>query len=114
MPSAADPPDYRQTLNDSVVETANALITRSVGVVEASHRFMELAAELDVLDDEDFSYFVALDSQSDGFPVGAAREHWSAKALEREDGARKEYEDSVYEEAAAHCRSLISKYTAAP
>jgi Protein of unknown function (DUF2489) len=114
MSPEADPPDYRQSLNDSVVETANALIARAIGVVEASHRFMELAAELDVLDDEDFSYFIGLDSQSDGFPVGPARAQWSAKALEREDDARKKYEESAYADAAAHCRSLIAKYGAAP
>jgi hypothetical protein len=114
MSPEVNPPDYRQTLNDSVVETAKALIARSIGVVEASHRFMELAAELDTLDDEDFSYFIGLDSQSDGFPVGAAREQWNAKALEREDGERNKYEESVYEDAVARCRSLIAKYTAAP
>jgi hypothetical protein len=113
MPQEADSRDYRQTLNDSVVETADALINRSMGVVEATHRFMELAAELDALDDEDFSYFLELDSHSDGFPVGAARELWNATALEREDVARHKYEESVYTDAVAHCRSLIVKYTSA-
>jgi hypothetical protein len=113
MPQEADSRDYRQTLNDSVVDTANALIARSIGVVEATHRFMELAAELDALDDEDFSYFLGLDSESDGFPVGAARELWNTKALQREDVARQKYEESVYADAVAHCRSLIAKYTSA-
>jgi hypothetical protein len=113
MPPEADARDYRQTLNDSVVETAHALIARSIGVIEATHRFMELAAELDALDDEDFSYFLGLDSQSDGFPIGAARELWSAKALQREDVARLKYEESVFGDAVAHCRRLIAKYAPA-
>src|SRR5213593_3625297 len=75
-------PDYRQTLHDSVVETANALVAGCIGVVEATRHFI---MELDGLDDEDFLYFMNLDSQSDGFPVGVAREQWSATALERED-----------------------------
>jgi len=103
-------PDYRQTLHDSVVETAHGVIGHAIGVVEAAHRFMELAAELDALDDEDFQYFIGLDSQSDGFPVGAARKQWSPKALEREDLARRQYEDAVYGEAVEHCRSLIARY----
>jgi hypothetical protein len=103
-------PDYRQSLHNAVVETARALVAGSLGVVEATRRFMELAAELDALDDEDFLYFIDLDSQSDGFPLGTAREQWSATALEREDLARRKYEESVHEAAVAHCRSLIARY----
>jgi hypothetical protein len=104
-------PDYRQSLHDAVVETAHALVAGSVGVVEAARRFMELAAELDALDDEDFVYFMELDSRSDGFPLGIAREQWSATALEREDLARRKYEDSAHGDAVDHCRSLIARYT---
>jgi hypothetical protein len=104
-------PDYRQTLHDAVVETAQALIDGSVGVVEAARRFMELGAELDALDDEDLAYFMELDSRSDGFPLGIAREQWSATALEREDLARRKYEDSVHGDAVGHCGSLIARYT---
>ena len=104
-------PDYRQSLHASVVQTAHALIASSIGVVEASRQFMELAAELDALDDEDFLYFVELDSRSDGFPLGVAREQWSATALEREDLARRKYEECVHGEAVTHCRSLIARYT---
>lgn len=104
-------PDYRQTLHASVVQTARALIASSIGVVEASRRFMELAAELDALDDEDFAYFIEIDSQSDGFPVGVARQQWDAAALAREDQARHRFEESVYAAAVTHCRSLIAHYT---
>jgi hypothetical protein len=104
-------PDYRQTLHDAVVETAQALVAGSVGVVEATRRFMELAAELDALDDEDFLYFIELDSRSDGFPIGVAREQWSTAALDREDLARRRYEDAVRGDAVTHGRSLIARYT---
>ena len=103
--------DYRQTLHASVVATAEAVMAGKLGVVEAAHRFMELAAELDALDDENFAYFIALDSQSDGFPVGAAREHWNRAALEREDLARRKYEESVQGEAVSHCQGLIDRYS---
>jgi len=104
-------PDYRQTLHNAVVETAQAMVAGSLGVLEATRRFMELAAELDALDDEDFLYFIELDSRSDGFPLGIAREQWSATALEREDLDRRRYEDSVHGAAVEHCRSLIARYS---
>ena len=114
MSNEPSQPDYRQSLHDCVVQTGNALIAKSIGVVEAARRFMELAAELDALDDEDFSFFIELDSQSDGFPVGVAREQWNATALEREDHARRRYEESAYADAVTHCRSLIARYTQLP
>ena len=66
-------------------------------VVEASRQFaMELAAELDALDDEDFAYFIALDSQSMmDFPSASRASNGIAAALEREDLARRKYEESV-------------------
>jgi len=102
--------DYRQTLHDSIVQTAEGLIARSVGVVEASRRFMELAAELDAWEDEDLLYFQEIDSQSDAFPLGVARQQWDAAALVREDHARARFEQSVYAGAAERCRSLITRY----
>jgi hypothetical protein len=103
-------PDYRQTLHEAVVETAQAVVGGSLGVVEATRRFMELAAELDALDDEDFLYFIELDSRSDEFPLGIARKQWSSTALERQDLDRRKYEDCVHADAVAHCRSLIARY----
>jgi hypothetical protein len=114
MPNERAQPDYRQTLHDAVVETAQGVVAGSVGVVEAARRFMELTAELDALDDEDLQYFMELDSRSDGFPLGAARERWSATALEREDLDRRKFETSVRGDAVAHCRSLIARYTGTP
>jgi len=103
--------DYRQTLHDSIVQTAEGLIARSVGVVEASRRFMELSAELDAWEDEDLLYFQEIDSQSDAFPLGGvARQQWDPAALVREDHARAQFEQSVYAVAAERCRSLITRY----
>ena len=107
-------PDYRQSLHDSIVATAEGLIARSLGVVEASRRFMELAAELDAWEDENLLYFQEVDSRSDTFPLGIARQQWDPAALVREDHARAQFEQSVYAVAVGHCRSLIAHYTSSP
>ena len=49
-----------------------------------------------------------------GFPLGTAREQWSATALEREDLERRKLEAAVRDDAVAHCRSLIARYTRTP
>jgi len=104
-------PDYRQTLHDSIVATAKGVLDRSIGVVEAARRFMELAAELDAWEDEDLLYFQEMDSRSDGFPLGIARQQWDPAALVREDHARAKFEQSVYDVAVGHCRNLIASYS---
>jgi len=104
--------DYRLTVHDAVVETAEALIAGTLGPVDASRRLVGLAAELGALDDEDLLFFLELDSQTDHFPLGTAREGWSAAALEREDRVRERYETAVRDKALIHCRSLIGKYAA--
>src|SRR3954447_25953599 len=103
-------PDYRQTLHDTIVQTAQDLIARGLGVVEASRRFMELAAELDAWEDDDLLYFQGIDSKSDAFPLGVPRQQWDPAALVREDHARAQFEASVYSHAVERCRSLISRY----
>ena len=110
MSSQTPHPDYRHSLHNSIVATAEGVIGRSVGVVEAARRFMEAAAELDAWDDEDLLYFQEIDSQSDAFPLGVAREQWDPAALAREDHARAQFEQSVYAHAVEHCRALIARY----
>jgi len=110
MSSQIPHPDYRQSLHNSIVATAEGVIGRSVGVVEAARRFMEAAAELDAWEDEDLLYFQEIDSQSDAFPLGVAREQWDPAALVREDHARAQFEQSVYAHAVEHCRALIARY----
>jgi hypothetical protein len=100
--------DYRQTLHDSIVQTAEGLIARSVGVVEASRRFMELAAELDAWEDEDLLYFQEIDSRSDAFPLGVARQQWDAAAGVRVVQPPAHLVQSYYSGAAQHSRRLIN------
>jgi hypothetical protein len=102
---------YQEGLHGSIAETAQAVVAGTLGVVAASRRFVGFAAELGMLNDDDFLFFLNLDSDSDHFPLGVARDHWSTAALEREDLALHKYEAAVHSEAVAHCRRLVSKYT---
>jgi hypothetical protein len=104
-------PNYPQTLHHAVVEIAQSVVSGKLGPVEASRRFMGLAVELGVIESKDFKFFIDVDSHSDHFPLGAARERWNAEALQREDQARDHYESQIRAEAVAHCLNLINTYT---
>ena len=101
---------YRRELHHSVVETCRALIDGRAGPVEVSRRLVALAHELGADRDEDFVYFVGLDSETDHFPLGESRQHWSAAALAREDAKRAKYDVAAHADAAQRCRNLLLKY----
>ncbi len=103
--------NYSQSLAQAVVETARKVIGGALGPVLAARHFIGIAAELGALDDPDFAFFVEVDSASDHFPLGEARDAWSARALEREDRALYDYEALVRSDAVSHCRSLVEKYS---
>ena len=101
---------YQRDLRRLIVETCRALISRQLGVVAAARQLVRLANELGVARDDDFLFFVALDSETDHFPLGSPRQGWSAAALAREDAAREKYEASAIADATAHSRNLLAKY----
>jgi hypothetical protein len=104
--SAQINPDPRRR----VVELANAYIANAVGLVEVSREMSLLRFKVGAEWDEDFVYFVAVDSETDTFPVGPSRVHWSPAALAREDAAREQYEVSARERAVGHAQNLAAKY----
>jgi hypothetical protein len=104
-------PTYSQSLHSAIVAVAQAVVAGSIGPVEASRRFMGLAAELGVVDSEPFKFFIEVDACTDHHPLGQIREHWNSAALKREDSAREQYESNIRAEAIAQCRKLIEIYT---
>lgn len=106
--------DYRETLHSCVVEAAEAVVAGKLSAIEASRLFVGLAAELGALNDADFRFFVSLDSETDHFPLGTTRKHWSAAALRREDARRRKHEQDARDEAVARCRHLIDRYAGKP
>jgi hypothetical protein len=111
---AVTPPDsaerYRRHLRGRVVDACQALVSGKRGVVAVARELTVLAHELHADADEDFLYFIGLDSETDHFPLGMAREHWSQTALAREDLARAEYEKTVAADAVRRAEILLARY----
>lgn len=94
------------------VEAAMAVLEGRLGVIEGSRRLREFGSYLvqDVVADEDFVVFVAVDSETDALPIGTVRELWNPIDLEREDreiaGAEAMHRESVV----AACQSIIERF----
>ena len=63
--------------------------------------------------DEDFAVFGAVASETDDYPIGAARMRWSPSALAREDAKIAEYEVAVSEQVLEACRNVLARFTSA-
>jgi hypothetical protein len=101
---------FRRSIHAAVVDAASALVSGHMGVVEAARRLSKLRFDADAEGDDDFLFFLAIDSETDHFPVGKVRENWSASALAREDALREGYERDAREDAIKHAHNLIRKY----
>lgn len=95
-----------------IVDIARAFLGGSVGVVQIARRINALSYELGLEGDELFRLFNSIDSETDAFPLGLARDQWRAEALLREDAARQIYEDRVRGVTRAACVELIERYGA--
>jgi hypothetical protein len=61
--------------------------------------------------DRDFVVFGAVASETDNYPIGAARMRWSLSALAREDAKIAEYEAAIREQVLEACRSVMTRFT---
>jgi len=68
-----------------VVARAKDLLNNRMGVIVCAREMCKLAFWLRAEDDPHFQVFKGITSASDELPAGEERQHWSSKALERED-----------------------------
>jgi len=72
----------------SLAGTLEQLIASRVGVVEAAQQISNVRHRLRQDNNPLFLAFLAIDSETDRFPVGPAREHWAPGALPLRPRAR--------------------------
>ena len=93
---------------------AQAYLDHKVGAVETSRLITSLAHRLDASLSELLVGFTAIDSETDAFPIGKAREMWNADVLHREDNQRRLYEESVVEAMHEMCKKVVDLFGPAP
>lgn len=90
---------------------ARKIVDGEIGVIEGSRQMMAYADRLHAGDTEEFRIFCGIDSESDHFPLGRAREHWSANALREKDAEIKAFEDFYRACAVEAARKMLEKYS---
>ncbi|MCH9693770.1 MAG: DUF2489 domain-containing protein [Gammaproteobacteria bacterium] len=101
---------YRQSLEDKATTLAKAFVSGNLGVTECVRQIVPVLRELELDRDKSLIVLFGVDSEFDGFPMGAVREHWNETALVREDEQRRECEDSYRADVLECCRYAIAKF----
>src|SRR5882757_3419549 len=94
-----------------MVRTARGIINDVIGIVSGSRELARLRFGSTTEYDRDVLIFVGIDSESDHFPLGDVRRHWSAEALKAKDAELLDYEARVRERAFQACESFILHYS---
>jgi hypothetical protein len=76
-----------------LADTLEALRTARVGITEACRKVVAIRAAVGEEANELFHPFVAVDSETDAFPLGEVRATWSETALARVDDERRAAEE---------------------
>ena len=78
--------EYVEKKRFRVYDLAAGMIDGSVDCLEGAIELSSLCFQVDVPeDDQDYIAFVAIASEIDHLPIGAARQHWSADSLARHE-----------------------------
>src|SRR5512134_860089 len=115
MPHLMDSaPDMEARL--AAVAYAKAVLNDKIGIFDACLRLADLAPALvdNWIDDPDFVLFGGVACEVDGLPIGRARQHWSAEALEREDRKLASYESAIKDQVREACRNVIARFSGRP
>jgi hypothetical protein len=97
----------------SAVEVAKGILQGDISLIEGCVRLSGLGRDVvpDFWNDAAFHVFGIVASETDHFPIGPARAHWSPRTLEREDPKISEYEAARHDEVFEACRSVISRFS---
>ena len=116
-----DAEEWRTNCHRLAVE-AQGLVDGVIGVLEAARRIedagndlrspYQIAYALPPDCDADLSTFHAISGECLNFPIGAARQYWSANALAHIDTELQRIEGKWRERAVAAAKDLITKYAA--
>jgi len=97
-------------LYGKIVAICEAILAEEIGIIAGSRKLAALKHQLSEELDEDFCFFVAVDSETDHLPVDKERRNWSIEALARKDKEIYEYESDARKEVSAVCEKMIQRF----
>ena len=103
---------YLEGQRKQVVTIAQDILSGKKGVIEGARLLARLGPTVTRDDrDPDFLPFVAIDTETDGLPLGKERELWANSALLEKDKEIQREEEFQREKVFAACRIIIERFS---
>ncbi|SRR5579885_2112480 len=98
---------YKIECQRLLIDTLEALLSSRIGVVEASRAVCSARSALQQETNPLFTPFVAIESETDQFPLGQVRTLWASEAVARYDQERMLAEQHYSVEAMQSASALL-------
>ena len=103
--------EYIDSVRAKVAQLAQGMLDGSVDYLEGANRLSVLFHDAGVAaDDEDFTVFSLISSETDALPMGASRQQWSATALHAHEPKIKQALAWARAMSHGHCESLVKRF----
>lgn len=103
---------YVLSVRQRIVKTAQAMLDGEMTYLLGARALATLRYDAEVEnDDADFMLFVAIDSDTDDFPLGLVRELWDQSALEKLQPQIDEAENWAKKHAEPSCAKLVARFS---
>lgn len=100
----------REKQHLEMVTIAKAILEKRIGLVEGSRSICVLSHALNMANDEDLLFFIAIDSESDDLVVGRERPQWNQEVLKLKDQELRRFEEAYILNAIPVCQNLIRRF----
>ena len=100
-----------KSYEDRIVDLAQRMLSGDVGLVEGSRQLVYVFGQLDERDEDLLAPIIAVESETEDFPLGEARNHWSEEALKRKDAEVADYLREVKVKILGACEALVQRYS---
>lgn len=94
-----------------IVAICEAIKGEKIGIIAGSRTLVSLHFELFDENDEDFMFFIGVDSETDHLPVDWESKNWNKESLERKDKEIAEFEVFYKDDVLSACEKLIRRFS---
>ena len=94
-----------------LVAVAEAMIDGKMNLIEGVRKITALRHDVENADDPVFMPIRAIESETDHFPISAARAHYASDFLRRRDEELERYVADAKEDILTACREIIRVYS---
>ncbi len=98
------------TDDKKILDIAYEMLHQKIDLILGCRQICNLASKINKLDDEVFTDIRAVDSDTDYFPIGLARNNCSVEYLTQVDQEKEEYLDDMKKYIFNACNEIIEKF----